>query len=149
VFKKVSIGVIALIAITLLGLRLFGFNSYVVGSDSMYPAIPKNSVVYVRRVEPVSLEVGDIIAFESNSDLPLMHRIIEIKADEIITKGDANDNQDAPISFNEIIGKVSFHIPFIGFLFYNVSFWLIVVCFVLLYYLIMIFSKEMKKVRSN
>lgn len=43
--------------------RLFGFSSYVVVSGSMTPAIPVNSLIYVKDCEPATLQEGDVILF--------------------------------------------------------------------------------------
>ena len=76
---------------TLLSL-LFGYQYYTVVSDSMYPSIPKNSLVYVKKTSVVDIHdlEGKVIAFESGS-LPTMHRVIGFDEGKIITHGDNND----------------------------------------------------------
>lgn len=147
--RKIFIGVISFIAIFIIGIKIIGIDTYVVASDSMSPAILKNSVVYVKGVKQEDLREGDIIAFDTGDEKPVMHRIVEINDLEIITKGDGNDANDNPIRYNNVIGKVIFHIPVIGLLFYNIYFWLIILSLILIYYLSKMFIKELKKSKEQ
>ncbi|MFA7367592.1 MAG: signal peptidase I, partial [Bacilli bacterium] len=68
--KKIGYGLVIVffifILMTLLSL-LFGYQYYTVVSDSMYPSIPKNSLVYVKKTNVVDIHdlEGKVIAFES------------------------------------------------------------------------------------
>lgn len=98
--------------------RLFGYEAYTVISGSMEPELSINSVVYVHSVEEDTLETGDIVTFYSNGSI-VTHRVVsnDIENSEIVTKGDANAKEDlSPISYNDIIGKVSFDIPMLGYI---------------------------------
>ena len=55
----------------------------------------------------------DIIVFKQGSNM-ITHRIFEIGEEKFITKGDANNTLDEPITRNEIIGKVVKIIPKVG-----------------------------------
>ena len=60
------IGTILIVAVIVVCLvvtvpRLFGLSSYVVVSGSMTPAIPVNSLIYVKDCEPETLQKGDVI----------------------------------------------------------------------------------------
>ena len=46
----------------------------------------------------------------------MAHRVVEISDDEIITKGDANNTADEPISREQVVGRVAFSIPLVGYL---------------------------------
>ena len=48
--------------------------------------------------------------------MAVTHRIISISGDEVITKGDANNAPDDPITMSQIKGKVLFAIPLLGYL---------------------------------
>ena len=66
--------------------------------------------------EVAEFEVEDIITFtiDSSTELVLTHRAVEIDVENesIVTKGDANEtNDEAPVSFDRVIGIVSFVIP--------------------------------------
>ena len=65
-----------------------------------------------------SLQVGDVVAF-MDDDVVVTHRIVDITADksgkkQFVTKGDANNTEDEPISADQIIGQYSGRIPKVG-----------------------------------
>ncbi len=125
------IGTIIMLAALLFALiltipRFAGIQSYVVVSGSMEPEIPVGSMVYAKEVEPASLKKGDIIVF-FNSDaaavdenaIPITHRVVknDKKNTEIITKGDANAQEDSmPVSYDNVVGIVLKHVPHLGYL---------------------------------
>ncbi len=88
----------------------------VVQSGSMEPEIKTGSIVMTK---PSSeYKVGDIITFGaySKTKAPTTHRIVEIKNGTYITKGDRNNAPDTkPVSQREIIGKVVFDAPHLGY----------------------------------
>ena len=49
---------------------------------------------------------GDIILFKSNADHYVLHRILKIKKDKIMTAGDYNYFKDQPITNNQVLGKL-------------------------------------------
>lgn len=80
-------------------------------SNSMWPVLERGDVVFIKGVEKSQLRVGDIIVFrnsgkidKSNSGFTI-HRIISIDSGKIITKGDANNVADTPITFDKVIGR--------------------------------------------
>ena len=56
---------------------------------------------------------NDIIAYQSGN-MVVVHRIIEVEPDTVITQGDANNAPDAPIRKEMIKGKVVHWIPGAG-----------------------------------
>lgn len=96
----------------------------VVESGSMEPIIKTGSIVLVK---PASYyKIGDIITFNGNfknakgQKIPITHRIIEMRAEQgnpiYITKGEANEDKDSKeILQNQVIGKVYFSIPYLGY----------------------------------
>jgi signal peptidase len=119
----VFLGAIALIALLLI-VSVFpitgNYKLMIVQSGSMVPAIKMGSVVVVK---PASdYKIGDIITFGpySKTKPATTHRIHDIKVVDnkpaYITKGDANNVQDQKeITGKDIIGKVLFDIPYVGF----------------------------------
>ena len=100
--------------------KLAGYDGYVVVSGSMEPNIPVGSIVYSKEVDPALLRSGDVIVFidETRGSTPITHRVVSNNpfTKSIITKGDANANQDAnPVSYDNVIGLVTMHIPRVGF----------------------------------
>lgn len=79
----------------------------VVISDSMNPTIEKGDLVLMQKIY-VKPEIGDIITFKvPDVELPVTHRIISISGNEMITRGDANPNEDSwRITRSNILGKI-------------------------------------------
>ncbi len=96
--------------------KIMGNGVYNVVSGSMEPEIPVGSMIVVQPVDPFTLGEGDIIAFYRN-DSVITHRVTFNNAmeDQIRTKGDANEQEDFfDVSYNQVIGKVTWHVPFLG-----------------------------------
>jgi signal peptidase len=121
-FLGTLILIIAIIACLGLTVPKFaGIDQYVVISGSMEPAIPVGSMVYSAQTEPSTLQQGDIIVFYANEtgSTPVTHRVVEnrISEGEIITKGDANEQNDiSPITYANVLGKMVLHVPMLGYI---------------------------------
>lgn len=96
------------------------YKSFIVLSGSMEPAIKTGSVVLVH--ESDNYQIGDVITFgeASKTKTPTTHRIVDINRDgdeeKYITKGDSNNAEDnKQISKDEVIGKVLFSVPYVGY----------------------------------
>ena len=92
----------------------------IVKSGSMEPAIKTGSVIVIK--PDAEYKVGDIITFgkDDKRNIPTSHRISAVRMVQgkmlYTTKGDANNASDAKeISQNEIIGRVVFKIPYLGY----------------------------------
>ena len=99
--------------------KLFGYQIYNVLTQSMEPAMPVGSAIYVKRCDPQALEQGDIITFRLSEATGLVetHRVVEndTQARQLITKGDANALPDVdPVSYERVVGKVVICIPVLG-----------------------------------
>lgn len=119
----VLVAAVVAVAMLLAGVRLVGITPYAVLSGSMEPAFPVGSMIYVKAVDPESIEVGDPITFylDKESGVIATHRVIEIDGEGFHTKGDANDVADgAPVAPENVIGKALFCAPQFG----NLSNWI-------------------------
>lgn len=99
--------------------RLFGLTPYSVLTGSMEPAIPAQSVIFVKRCEPSLLETGDVITYRLGSAAQYVqtHRIAAMNPEKTLftTKGDANLSVDqTQVKAENVLGKVVFHIPEYG-----------------------------------
>ena len=114
------LAIVVLLAVLLVGVRLIGFTPYTVLSGSMEPSYHVGSVVYVKKADPASLKVGDVITYRIAGNTIVTHRIVEIQEDTLglgfRTKGDANDMVDGITPAEAVIGKVVFGIPYLGYL---------------------------------
>ena len=102
----------ALAVLLFLAILWKGYWPMIVLSGSMEPSIKIGDIVVVKRANTLP-RVGDIIAYKS-SGLVVLHRVINVSNDKIITKGDANNAPDNPITRNQVIGQLYLHIPYIG-----------------------------------
>ena len=89
----------------------FGIGSAVVMSGSMEPTLSVNDLVFIREADSYAVE--DIVVYQSGNDL-VIHKIIEIDGDVIITQGEANNTPDDPIAQRYIKGKMIMAIPHVG-----------------------------------
>lgn len=123
ILTKVLVVAVAVCAILLAGIRLAGFKPYAVLSGSMEPEYPVGSLLFVKKVDTLSLKVGDDITFLLDEDTLATHRIIEVIPDgedssvvRFRTKGIANEYADGGLVHSEnVIGKPVFCIPYIGY----------------------------------
>jgi len=117
--STVIVILIVLYAIFLMSSRLLGFQCYTVISGSMEPAYSVGDLLYVKKVDPASIQVGDPITFVLNEDLVVAtHRVVRVDTENqrFYTKGDANEIEDQdPVHFNNIVGVPQFCIPLLGY----------------------------------
>ena len=110
---------IVLCAVFLMGSRIMGYQVYTVISGSMEPAYGVGDLLYVKKVDINTIEVGDPITFVLNEDLVVAtHRVVRVDTENqrFYTKGDANDIEEQnPVHFNNVIGVPQFSIPKLGY----------------------------------
>lgn len=96
--------------------KVVGFRTYTILSGSMEPKIKTGDLVFVKSISFEDVKKGDIITFKYEGNV-VTHRVIDKKEDGFITKGDNNNVQDKDVVGEEdLIGKVLFHIPFLGYI---------------------------------
>jgi signal peptidase len=95
-----------------------------VASGSMEPKIPLGSVVVIQPVEAASIQLGQVVTYRS-PEMPAVvvtHRVVEVVLPEggeavFRTQGDANDEPDLElIAGSDVLGRVLFHLPYLGIL---------------------------------
>lgn len=103
----VAIVVLSLIAIV--GTDYFAIRHVI--TESMEPAIEKDSIVVIKKCDIDSIKENDIICFKYG-DNDIIHRVISIdKNKEIQTKGDNNKrNDDILVSSDMLVGVVIGHV---------------------------------------
>jgi len=104
------------------GVSFRSLKAYAILSGSMEPKLPLGSVVAVRPA--LQYSVGDIITFfpAPNNKIPVTHRVTKVYGTSTQnnllyeTKGDKNNAVDTgSIKQGQIIGKVFFYVPYIGY----------------------------------
>ena len=91
-----------------------GHTIFQVITGSMEDTIKIKDIVIVKLTKDI--KENDIITYKSGEDF-VTHRVIKKTNEEIITKGDANNSEDKPITSNDVVGKVIF-------IFSNVAVWI-------------------------
>lgn len=130
---KRSLIVIGIVAAIVIPLSIFviipvaqGSTRFlVVLSGSMSPAMDPGDVAVVTRIDPSELKVGDIVAYgdANNPKNIVSHRVVEVIDENggisFRTKGDANEDPDPyVVRSSDVVGKVAFTIPFVGYIFH-------------------------------
>lgn len=123
VFTTVLVVLVVILALLLVGARLFGLQVFTVLSGSMEPTYHTGSLIYVKKVDPFRLEAGDVITFMLDEDTVATHRIVGVVPDEedpsvirFRTKGDANDSEDGSlVHYKNVVGSPVFTIPKLGY----------------------------------
>ena len=97
--------------------NIFGYTFLQVKTGSMEDTIHVNDIVIEKILKDKNnIKVNDIISYKEENYI-ITHRVIEVRDDKIITKGDANNAEDDPIAKDAVIGKVTKIVP-------NISIWI-------------------------
>ncbi|EOT2960074.1 signal peptidase I [Clostridium perfringens] len=95
--------------------KAVGFRTYSILSGSMEPEINTGDLAIVKSVDAEDVKVGEIITFKYEGKV-VTHRVVKKNEEGFITKGDNNNANDTEIVGREdLIGKVLFHMPFLGY----------------------------------
>jgi signal peptidase len=101
--------------------HLTGGTTFVVGGPSMEPTIPVGSVVLAEPLATSALHKGDIVSLQVGPNRAIFtHRIIQTveRPDGLYlrTKGDGNQDPDPSlVPAKDVIGRVTFHLPWAGY----------------------------------
>lgn len=79
----------------------------------------KGDIMFLKGVSPKNIKVGDVLVYETPSHSnPIIHRVVEVRDDSYITKGDNNEKEDKPVSPNQIerTGKAIIRLPYLGWI---------------------------------
>ena len=123
IISTVLVALVVLLALLLVGARLFGLQVFTVLSGSMEPTYHTGSLIYVKKVDPYTIQNGQVITFMLDEDTIATHRVVGIVPDEedasvirFRTKGDANETEDGGlVHYKNVIGTPVFTIPYLGF----------------------------------
>ena len=156
----------ALFAFTTLATRdnnhvanLAGFTPMTVLTDSMSPTFNHGDMIIIKKCDPNTLEVGDIVTFHTiiqNEYALNTHRIIEINGDvgmrTFITKGDNNEIADQrSIAGGDIVGKYTGRLPYVGyvmqFLSSSVGFLVVIVLPLLVFFIYQVYHLVMVSIK--
>ena len=71
---------------------------------SMRPTIPRGALVRIGPIPGRGVTAGDVVLALAGDGEPVLHRVIAVRHDSILTRGDASINVDPPIPFERVIG---------------------------------------------
>lgn len=117
--STVLVILLALVLLTVLGIRIAGLNSYRMISDVMEPEYPAGSVLLVKHADTTDLKEGDVITFYLDGKVEVTHRIYEVVEEEggrlFRTKADGLEQPDPnPVKPEDVIGVPVFTVPYLG-----------------------------------
>ena len=123
VISSILVAIVVLLALLLVGARIVGLQVFTVLSGSMEPTYHTGSLIYVKKVDPYTIEVGQPITFMLDESTVATHRVVGIVPDEedptvirFRTKGDANEAEDGGlVHYKNVIGTPIFSIPYLGY----------------------------------
>ena len=121
---------VAIVGVTVFGLPRFlawklntTYPMAAITSGSMWPALKEGDLVFIEGVPKETLETGDIIVYRNPTGNGFtIHRIKELRDDELVTKGDANFKDDEPVPYDHVVGRTyqmmgtNARIPYLGFI---------------------------------
>ena len=139
--KRLIVGIVAAIAVVMVlftavtlvtegkaDSSFFGYRGYIVRTDSMSATdFGAGDFIITKELDPAELRVGDIISFVSHSPESygetVTHKIRALTSDSsgrpaFVTYGTTtNSDDEATVSYEQVIGKYLCRIPFAGRLF--------------------------------
>lgn len=117
-FTTVLVGLLLILGAVVVVPKMLGGAGLTVLSSSMEPLYSPGDMVI--SVPQDSYAVGDVVTFQPVSGDPTLitHRIVAHRTGDTaisyVTRGDANGNNDEPIVGGQIMGKVIYHVPYVG-----------------------------------
>ncbi len=108
------------LGVVLLGPRLWGLGFLTIYGRSMEPAIPVGALAIAKPVPAEAVRVGDVIAFRSEGQRLVTHRVVEVSAGAgglgFRTQGDANDSPDSEwVPAGNLVGRIVAFVPGLGY----------------------------------
>ena len=114
---------LVMVALVLFMTGVFTYKPVVIMSNSMVPVFSRGSIVVVQRLrDPMDISIGDIIQYQSDSNVMITHRVVAIDTAEddsgdrvFTTKGDNNPSRDPPVKQGNVIGIIRSTVPYVGY----------------------------------
>lgn len=113
--------VVSIAAVVLLwfNVGLLGVQPTLISGKSMEPAMTTGDIAVVRETPPEEIQVGDVIRFH-HEGIHVVHRVVQVETVQddrlFVTRGDANEELDPPVTEDRVEGVVVLTIPKIGWL---------------------------------
>ena len=153
--SNIIIIILSVVIVSYIGLLVFGYRVYAVKTASMHPDIKQGSIAIAKKLNADEvfdeLNIGSDIVFKTSSGNTLTHRVIMLdeENDRLQTQGiREGSTKDAEISSSNVLGKVSFSIPLIGYLVMLIQstyFIILAICGIAIYVIVSLLIKQLKK----
>lgn len=112
--SRTGLAVIVVAVLATYAFVLLGGSAHVITSASMQPALQVGDVLLARPSDG-QLNVGQIVLVGPESRArPLSHRVVEVRADSLVTMGDAGQDADPPVPLGWVKGEGVAGMPWIG-----------------------------------
>lgn len=103
---------------------IWGYRSYVIASNSMYPVLEYGDVIIIKEIEFEDIKVNDIITYKGTTgefkNKIITHEVIEIVEEDGVTylktKGRANTGIDPMVSKEQVYGKLAYKFVVVSFI---------------------------------
>ena len=111
---RIFFTLIGILGVMLLLLPQIGISVDSIMSGSMEPVLRTGGIVFTDTKERRP-EIGDIVTYQVG-ETRVTHRVIRKEHKGYVTKGDANNREDPTVvTADQIIGKVIFSLPCLGY----------------------------------
>ena len=92
----------------------FGIKTAIVLTGSMEPTLNIDDFVILRELKG-RVNVNDIVSYKRPGEkTEVLHRVVRVDKNIVITKGDANNKEDAPIDVMQITGVYVRKVKYLG-----------------------------------
>jgi signal peptidase len=120
--RRIAISAFALLVVVVGGGALYlwhaGYRAYVVHTGSMMPTLNPGDLIIDKRPGG-QVKPGEVITFRHSAQTTdvVTHRVTDVSAQGIHTKGDANGSADVwDIRPDQVRGRVVGNVPYLGYL---------------------------------
>src|SRR3989344_152455 len=93
-----------------------------VTSNSMWPILHTGDLIFIKGASKENVEKGDIVVWKNNNGFTI-HRLVALDEKTFTTKGDANFNDDPPVAYSNLVGKMvergegkALRFPYLGYI---------------------------------
>ena len=158
--KKLILNIISIVlSILILShiiLLISGIKLYSVKTGSMEPEIHQGSLVYVKTYKTKddiydNIDVGTDITYSTNNKIFVTHRVISLSEENgtLQTQGIIDNAAIEDNSYTQVVGKVVFVIPLLGYVILLLKSWYIWTILILTVVIVFIFKLLLKELEKN
>ena len=148
--------VLSILILSHIILLISGIKLYSVKTGSMEPEIHQGSLVYVKTYKTKddiydNIDVGTDITYSTNNKIFVTHRVISLSEENgtLQTQGIIDNAAIEDISYTQVVGKVVFVIPLLGYVIILLQSWYIWTILILTVVIVFIFKLLLKELRKK